>query len=124
MILRRSRFGVFYGCSGYPECRNIRQIGPPRAAPKPTGVPCPECGEGEIEEKKSRRGKVFFSCNRYPQCKFALWDRPIAKACPACGAPFLVEKTSKKKGTRLVCQSEGCGFEEAASKASAPAGRQ
>ena len=115
MILRRSRFGVFYGCSGYPECRNIRQIGPPRAAPKPTGVPCPECGEGEIEEKKSRRGKIFFSCNRYPECKFALWDRPVAKACPACGAPFLVEKTSKKKGTRLVCQSEGCGFEEAAS---------
>ncbi len=115
MVLRRSRFGVFYGCSGYPDCRNIRQIGPPREAPKPTGVPCPECGEGEIEEKKSRRGKVFFSCNRYPKCRFALWDRPVAKACPACGAPFLVEKTSKKKGTRLVCQGEGCGFEEAAS---------
>ncbi|HXO21925.1 MAG TPA: type I DNA topoisomerase [Thermoanaerobaculia bacterium] len=113
MQLRRSRFGTFYGCTGYPECKGIRKIGPKTELPKPTGVACPECGKGEIEEKRSRRGKIFYSCNRYPDCKFALWNRPVQKECPACGAPFLVEKTTKKAGTRLVCNVEGCGYEEA-----------
>jgi DNA topoisomerase-1 len=112
MALRRSRFGQFLGCTGYPECKNIRKFGPKAEPPKPTGVTCPECGQGEMQEKKSRRGKIFYSCSRYPDCKFALWDKPVPKACPACGAPYLVEKTTKKKGTRLLCQAEGCGFEE------------
>jgi DNA topoisomerase-1 len=117
MALKRSRFGQFLGCTGYPECKNIRKIGPQAAPPKPTGVGCPECGQGEMQEKKSRRGKIFYSCSRYPDCKFALWDKPVPKACPACGAPYLVEKTTKKKGTRLLCQAEGCGFEEAVEEA-------
>ena len=112
MQLRRSRFGTFYGCTGYPECKGIRKIGPKAEAPKPTGVACPECGQGEIEEKRSRRGKVFYSCNRYPDCKFALWNRPVGKPCPDCGAPFLLEKTTKRSGTRLVCNTEGCGHSE------------
>jgi DNA topoisomerase I len=115
MQLRRSRFGTFYGCTGYPECKGIRKIGPQAQPPKPTGVACPECGAahgGEIEEKRSRRGKTFYSCNRYPECKFALWNRPVPKPCPDCGAPFLVEKTTKRTGTRLVCQTEGCGHSE------------
>jgi DNA topoisomerase-1 len=112
MALRRSRFGTFYGCTGYPECKGIRKIGVQAEAPKPTGVACPECGKGEIEEKRSRRGKIFFSCNRYPDCKFALWNRPVPKPCPDCGAPFLVEKTTKKTGTRLICNTEGCGHTE------------
>jgi DNA topoisomerase-1 len=115
MQLRRSRFGTFYGCTGYPECKGIRKIGPQAQPPKPTGVACPECGAthgGEIEEKRSRRGKTFYSCNRYPDCKFALWNRPVPKPCPDCGAPFLVEKTTKRTGTRLVCQTEGCGHSE------------
>jgi DNA topoisomerase-1 len=112
MALKRSRFGTFYGCTGYPECKGIRKIGPQPEAPKPTGVACPECGKGEIEEKRSRRGKIFFSCNRYPDCKFALWNRPVPKPCPDCGAPFLVEKTTKKTGTRLICNTEGCGHTE------------
>jgi DNA topoisomerase-1 len=115
MQLRRSRFGTFYGCTGYPECKGIRKIGPKAEPPKPTGVACPECGaahHGEIEEKRSRRGKVFYSCNRYPDCKFALWNRPVPKPCPDCGAPFLLEKTTKRTGTRLVCQTEGCGHTE------------
>lgn len=114
MALKRSRFGTFYGCSGYPECKNIRKIGPAPAPPKETGVACPECGEGTILEKRSRRGKIFFSCSRYPKCKFALWDRPLPTPCPTCGAPFLVEKTTKKKGTRHLCVREGCGFEREA----------
>jgi len=112
MALRRSRFGTFYGCTGYPECKGIRKIGPKAEPPKPTGVTCPECGKGEIEEKRSRRGKLFYSCNRYPDCKFALWNRPVLKPCPDCGAPFLLEKTTKRTGTRLVCNTEGCGHSE------------
>jgi DNA topoisomerase I len=112
MVLRRSRFGTFYGCTGYPECKGIRKIGPQAEPPKPTGVACPECGKGEIEAKRSRRGKLFYSCNRYPDCKFALWNRPVPKPCPDCGAPFLLEKTTKRTGTRLVCNTEGCGHTE------------
>ncbi len=113
MALRRSRYGAFYGCTGYPECKNIRKIGPAPAEPRSTGVPCPECGEGEIHEKRSRRGKIFFSCNRYPDCEFALWKRPVARACPRCGTPYLLEKTTKKKGPHLVCPGEECDHEEA-----------
>jgi DNA topoisomerase-1 len=118
MALRRSRFGTFYGCTGYPECKGLRKIGPAPEAPKPTGVACPECGKGEIEEKRSRRGRVFYSCNRYPDCKFALWSKPIRKDCPDCGAPFLLEKTTKKNGTELICNKEGCGYREAVDAAS------
>jgi DNA topoisomerase-1 len=112
MALKRSRFGTFYGCTGYPECKNIRKTGPQAAPPKPTGVACPECKQGEIEEKRSRRGKIFYSCNRYPDCSFSLWKKPIARECPDCGAPFLLEKVTKKAGTQYICQTEGCGYVE------------
>jgi DNA topoisomerase-1 len=118
MVLRRSRFGTFYGCTGYPECKGLRKIGPQAAPPKPTGVRCPDCAQGEIEEKRSRRGKIFYSCNRYPECKFALWNKPVPRACPDCGAPYLIEKTTKKAGTRLLCAAEGCGFAETLDAAS------
>ncbi len=108
MALKRSRFGTFYGCTGYPECKNIRKTGPKPEPPKPTGVPCPECGKGEIVEKRSYRGKTFWSCNRYPDCKFSLWKKPVARECPDCGATFLLEKVTKKNGTQYVCNTEGC----------------
>jgi DNA topoisomerase-1 len=119
MALRRSRFGVFYGCTGYPECKNLRKTGPakPAAAPKPTGVTCPECGKGEMLEKSSRRGKTFWSCSRFPDCKFALWKKPVPKECPDCKAAFLLEKTTKKLGTQYVCNTEGCGYVEDAEPA-------
>jgi len=112
MALKRSRFGTFYGCTGYPECKNIRKIGPKPEPPKETGVGCPECGEGTIQEKKSRRGKIFYSCSRYPKCKFALWNKPVAEPCPSCGYPLVTEKTTKRKGTVRLCPREGCGWEE------------
>ncbi len=112
MQLRRSRYGAFYGCTGYPECKNIRKIGPRAEPPKDTGVTCPECKQGTIQEKKSRRGKVFFSCSRYPDCKFALWNRPVDQPCPKCGYPLLTEKTTKRKGTRWLCPNEGCDHEQ------------
>ncbi len=110
MALRRSRFGTFHGCSGYPECKNIRRIGPAPAAPRDLGIGCPECKQGTIQEKRSRRGKIFYSCARYPDCKFALWNKPVDEACPRCGHPFLTEKTTKKNGTQRICPAEGCGY--------------
>jgi DNA topoisomerase I len=112
MVLRRSRFGPFYGCSGYPECKQTRRIGPAPEPPKGTGIKCPECGKGEICEKRSRRGKIFFSCDRYPECKYALWNQPVERECPDCGSPLLTEKVTKKKGRHLACPNKECSFEE------------
>ena len=108
MQVRFGRFGKFVGCSGYPECKNVR----PLIKPVPTGVACPDCGEGEIMEKRSRGGKTFYSCNRYPKCRFATWEKPIPEPCPSCAAPFVVEKTTKKLGTQRRCLSEGCKYLE------------
>jgi DNA topoisomerase-1 len=117
MQLRRSRYGVFYGCTGYPECKNLRKTGPKPQEPKPTGVTCPECGKGEMLEKSSRRGKTFWSCSRYPDCKAALWKKPVSRPCPDCGAAFLLEKTTKRHGTQYICNTEGCGHVEDAAPA-------
>jgi DNA topoisomerase-1 len=111
MVRRRSRFGEFLGCSGYPECDGIKRL---QAAPINTGVKCPECKEGEILERRSRRGKIFFGCGRYPKCKFASWDRVVPQPCPNCGSAYLVEKTSKREGTRWQCPNKECGYQIAA----------
>ena len=109
MQVRFSRYGKFLGCSGYPECTNIRKPGKPV---KSLGVQCPECHEGELLQKWSRRGKVFYSCSRYPKCTFALWDRPVPESCPRCQAPFVVEKTTRQSGTARRCVREGCDYQE------------
>ncbi len=118
MVLKRSRFGEFLGCSGYPECDGIKRL---RAEPVKTGVPCPECKEGEMLERRSRRGKIFYGCGRYPKCKFASWDRPIAQACPKCGSPYLLEKTTKREGTTWRCPREECGHKVQAPERKPPA---
>jgi DNA topoisomerase-1 len=106
MLIKDGRFGKYLACSGYPGCKNIQ----PLVKPKSTGVVCPECKEGELTEKKSRFGKLFYSCNRYPQCKFALWDLPVKSPCPKCGFPLLVKKIYKRKGEFLKCPKEGCDY--------------
>ena len=63
--------------------------------------------------KRSKKGRTFYACTNYPNCKFALWDKPVAKPCPQCGAPFLVEKYSKQAGNSVVCRVETCGYKEA-----------
>ncbi|MGH7786990.1 MAG: type I DNA topoisomerase [Candidatus Binatia bacterium] len=108
MTIRFGRFGKFLGCSGYPECKTVRSL----VRPVPTGIKCPDCKEGEIFEKRSRNGKTFFSCGRYPHCRFATWERPVAEPCPVCSAPFVVEKTTKRAGTVRRCLSEGCKYKE------------
>ena len=83
------------------ECKYVKQ--------KSTGVLCPKDG-GDIVERKSRRGKVFFGCANYPDCDFTLWNRPVAEKCPDCGAPFLVEKITKRHGRQLICNNEECAY--------------
>ena len=107
MIVKTGRFGKFIACSDYPTCKTTK--------PLTTGVKCPDCGKGEVTEKRSKKGKVFYSCSRYPDCKFATWNKPIAEKCPQCGAPFLVEKYSKSEGNYIACIKEGCGYKKVSS---------
>ena len=95
MRVRSGRFGKFLACSRYPECKGTRPLG--------LGMPCPECGTGELVERRTRRGKSFFGCSRYPECTFAVWDRPVKQPCPSCAYPILVQKHTKTKGDYLQC---------------------
>ncbi|HTI36657.1 MAG TPA: type I DNA topoisomerase [Vicinamibacterales bacterium] len=101
LVIKQGRFGEFTACTNYPTCRFVKQ--------KSTGVLCPKDG-GDIVERKSRRGKVFYGCANYPDCDFTLWNKPVAEKCPDCGAPFLVEKVTKRHGRQLVCNNEECHF--------------
>ena len=107
LVLKHGRFGEFTSCSNYPGCKYIKH--------KTTGVRCPKEGcSGEIVERKSNRGKIFFGCSGYPGCDFVLWARPVPEACPKCGAPYTIIKTSKRFGAVRSCNNEGCRFKEAA----------
>ena len=106
MLLRWGKFGKFLGCSGYPECKNIQ----PLEKPVDLGVKCPECKEGNIKERKSRWGKVFYGCDKYPACKFATWDKPMLTPCPNCDSPILVEKVTKRAGRTHRCYKKECGY--------------
>jgi DNA topoisomerase I len=148
MVLKKGRFGTFYACSGYPDCKTTKQIGGAQKKPdvvldekcpqcannlvqkfgrygeftacsnyptckyvkqKTIGVKCPECSEGAIAERRSKRGKTFFGCNRYPDCDFVAWSKPVAEKCPECGNPYLVEKYLKS-GAFMQCPASGCKY--------------
>lgn len=87
LVARNGPYGRFIHCERRPECKFTK--------PFTLGVACPKCGKGEIAEKRSRKGKLFYSCTRYPECDYAMWDRPRPEPCPNCGAPYTVEKPSK-----------------------------
>jgi DNA topoisomerase-1 len=106
MLIKDGRYGKFLACSAYPACKNIQ----PLVKPKSLDITCPDCKEGVLMEKKSRYGKIFYSCNRYPQCKYALWDQPVNEACPKCGYPVIVEKVTKRYGTYRKCPTESCDW--------------
>ncbi|MGD8298436.1 MAG: type I DNA topoisomerase, partial [Desulfobacterales bacterium] len=114
MVIKKGRYGGFLACSGYPKCKNTQSLNS-NGNGKKIGFDCPQkdC-TGDIVERTSKRGKIFYGCNRFPDCTFATWDKPLDRECPVCGAKFLVEKTTKKKGTFITCLEEGCGFEEKA----------
>jgi len=102
LVYKMGRFGKFLACSGFPDCRNAKPI------VKDTGVTCPKCKEGAVVERRSKKGRIFYGCDRYPECDFISWDKPVAKPCPDCGA-YMVEKRSKN-GTHLHCSE--CSYKE------------
>lgn len=106
MVVKSGRFGKFIACSAYPACKTTK--------PLALGVKCPQpdCG-GDLVQKRTKKGRSFFACSHYPKCEFALWDRPVNKACPTCQAPFLIEKVSKQAGRSVQCRNEECGYREA-----------
>lgn len=104
--LKAGRYGKFIGCSSYPNCKFIESLN----KPVDTGVDCAECHQGHMLKRKSRMGKIFFSCARYPDCKYAVWNEPVNQTCPKCAWPFLTIKTTKRRGTELVCPHKPCDF--------------
>jgi DNA topoisomerase I len=96
LVERQGRYGPFVACSNYPTCKFTR----PKTIP---GLVCPQCGQGEIGEKRTRRGKAFWGCTRYPECDWSSWNRPTAGPCPECKAPVLVEKSTKSRGDYIKC---------------------
>jgi DNA topoisomerase I len=108
LVIKRGRYGKFIGCSSYPKCKFIE----PLEKPEDTGVTCPKCHKGTLLKRKSRRGKIFYSCSTYPDCDYAVWNEPIAEPCPNCGWPIVTIKTTKRKGTEKVCPQKDCSFSE------------
>lgn len=103
MLLKFGRFGEFYACSNYPQCKSTKSIS--------TKVVCPECNAGELVQRQTRKGKIFYSCSKYPDCKFAVWDLPVAEKCPQCGFAMLVRKYPRKGGNaQLACPNKECGY--------------
>lgn len=100
MVIKRGRFGKFLACSTFPKCKGARNLSASGGSSN-TGVQCPECKQGQIIEKKSKRGRVFYSCNRYPDCKFALWDKPVKSPCPRCGN-LMVMNAKRKNGVKCT----------------------
>jgi len=99
MVIRRGRYGNFYACAKYPDCKSTKPI------TKDLNVPCPSCGS-KILIKHGRKKSVFYSCEKYPTCKFSTWDIPQEEKCPECGGLLL-----KKKGKDLVyCINEKCSY--------------
>ncbi|MDO4694927.1 MAG: type I DNA topoisomerase [Eikenella sp.] len=108
LVYKKGRYGKFIGCANYPKCKHIE----PLEKPKETGVPCPKCGKGHLIERKSRYGKLFYSCNTYPDCDYATWNPPVAETCPNCQWPVLTIKTTKRWGVEKVCPQKECGWKE------------
>lgn len=113
LVVKHGKFGDFLACSGYPGCKHTESLS--SSGQEGSGsfqpVPCPNqgCG-GQIGEKRSKRGKIFYGCSKYPDCDFATWDKPVPKKCPDCGHGFMSEKSSKIQGMFLKCPS--CGYSE------------
>ena len=103
MVKKYGRYGEFVACSNYPTCKYVKQ--------KTIGVKCPNCSEGEVVERRSKRGKTFYGCNRWPDCDFVAWGKPIAEPCPECGGSYLVEKYLKA-GAFAQCPNNQCKFKK------------
>lgn len=102
MVIKMGRYGKFYACSNFPNCRNTKAI------LKKIGVTCPTCGKGEVVERKTKKNRIFYGCERYPECEFTSWDKPIGRDCPKCDE-YLVEKRTRKQ-VQVKCSN--CDYEE------------
>ncbi len=103
MVVKQSRYGRFLACTRYPECKGTKPLG--------TGVSCPLDG-GEIIERKSKKGKVFWSCSNWPECKFASWNKPVAGKCPECDSKYLVEKRDRTGKVTITCPNKECDYKK------------
>ncbi len=101
LVQKFGRYGEFVACSNYPKCKYVKQ--------KTIGVPCPNCSEGQIVERRSKRGRTFYGCNRYPECDFVAWGKPIPEKCPECGSSYLIEKYLKS-GPVAQCPNPECKY--------------
>jgi DNA topoisomerase-1 len=101
LVMKFGRFGEFTACSNYPTCKYVKQ--------KTIGLKCPQCSEGDVSERRSKRGKTFYGCTRYPDCDFVAWAKPIAEKCPECSNPYLVEKYLKS-GAWAQCPNKECKY--------------
>ena len=99
MVIKTGRYGKFLACPGFPECTNTKRL------VKDTGGKCPKCG-GRMLQRRSAKGRVYYGCEKYPECDFMTWDEPVPDTCDKCGATLF------KKGGKLYCAKEGCGFEK------------
>lgn len=107
MVYKMGRYGKFLACSRFPDCRNTKAI------VKEIGVTCPKCREGQVIERKSKKKRIFFGCNRYPDCDYVSWDKPVERPCPKCNEHALVEK-KLKKGIQIQCTN--CDYKEETQK--------
>lgn len=105
MVIKLGRYGKFYACSNFPDCHNTKAI------TKEIGVTCPICGKGQVIERKTKRNRIFYGCDRYPECEFTSWDLPVGRSCPKSG-DFLVEKKIRGGGKQVICSSEKCDYKE------------
>lgn len=108
MVYKQGKFGKFLACPGFPECRNIKPI------LEHTGIKCPKCGDGELVQRRSKRGKKFFGCSKYPECNFVSWDEPVKETCPLCGTHLSKKET--KSGTVYKCLNEQCSYQKTEGK--------
>jgi DNA topoisomerase-1 len=109
LMWRRGRFGPFIACSDYPNCKYIK-----KKEAREIGLLCPECGQGQVVERKGRWGRSFYGCKRYPECRFTAYHLPIAEPCPDCGRPYLLAKETKKEGKVIYCANEACHYKRMA----------
>ncbi len=109
MVIKRGRYGPFLACSGYPECKNTKKIEQKELVD--TGISCPEQGcDGRLVERLTRKGKRFYACNKYPRCKFAMWDEPFDGTCPVCGTKVLRIKKQADGKTMILCRNKECTY--------------
>jgi DNA topoisomerase-1 len=102
LVRKHGRFGEFIACTGFPECKYTRPLG--------IGITCPQCKVGEVVERRSRRGRVFYGCSTYPACNFTAWDRPTNRICPVCGSLLGLHQTTRR--TVLRCINKACRHTE------------